>query len=92
MGIYGKTGEDHGLILEPYRASAKIIEESDLNYTIIRPACFTNSPAIDYKLTNKGEAFIGKQVSRISIASLISKLIDKPDYAIRKSLGIAKSE
>jgi len=90
MGIYDETGQSHGAILQPYRDSAKVIEQSDLDYTLIRPAWFTNDTAIDYKLTTKGQPFIGSQVSRRSIAALIDKLIQRPDYAIGESLGIAK--
>lgn len=57
MDIYGETGEDHGSILEPYRQSAKIVESSDVDYTVIRPGWFTNSQEIDYQLTQKGEPF-----------------------------------
>lgn len=90
MGIYDETGQSHGAILQPYRDSAKVIEQSGLDYTLIRPAWFTNDAAIDYKLTTKGQPFIGSQVSRRSIAALIDKLIQRPDYAIGESLGIAK--
>lgn len=90
MGIYDETGQSHGAILQPYRDSAKVIEQSGLDYTLIRPAWFTNDAAIDYKLTIKGQPFIGSQVSRRSIAALIDKLIQRPDYAIGESLGIAK--
>lgn len=90
MGIYGETGEDHDHALQPYRQSAKLVEESNLDYTIIRPAWFTNSQEIDYKLTRKGESFQGKQISRRSIAALIYKLVSKPEYAIRESLGVAQ--
>ncbi|AZS49763.1 NAD-dependent epimerase/dehydratase family protein [Entomomonas moraniae] len=90
MGIYDETETDHGSILDPYRLSAKVIEESKLDYTLIRPAWFTNGIEVDYKLTRKGEAFQGDQVSRRSIAALIDKLIQKPDCAIGESLGIAK--
>ena len=37
MGIYGETGENHGAILEPYRQSAQVIEQSDLDFTLLRP-------------------------------------------------------
>ena len=53
MGIYGETGEDHGAILEPYRRSAQVVENSRLDYTIIRPAWFTDGHEIDYQLTRK---------------------------------------
>lgn len=90
MGIYGETGEDHGAILEPYRRSALVVENSGLDYTVIRPAWFTNTPEIDYRLTHKGEAFQGSQVSKKSIADLIAKLVNQPDWGIGESLGIGK--
>lgn len=90
MGIYGETGEDHGAILEPYRRSAAIIEQSDLAYTLLRPAWFTHSNEVDYHLTHKGEAFQGHSVSRRSIADLIAKLVNDPSLEIRQSVGIGK--
>ena len=90
MGIYGETGEDHGAILEPYRRSAQMVENSRLDYTIIRPAWFTDDHEIDYQLTRKGEPFQGRQVSKRSIAHLIAKLIERPEFSIRESLGIGR--
>lgn len=90
MGIYGETGEDHGAILEPYRRSAQVVENSRLDYTIIRPAWFTDGHEIDYQLTRKGEPFQGRQVSKRSIAHLIAKLIEHPEFSIRESLGIGR--
>lgn len=90
MGIYGETGEDHGAILEPYRRSAQVVENSRLDYTIIRPAWFTDDHEIDYQLTRKGELFQGRQVSKRSIAHLIAKLIERPEFSIRESLGIGR--
>ena len=90
MGIYGETGEDHGVILEPYRRSAQVVENSRLDYTIIRPAWFTDGHEIDYQLTRKGEPFQGRQVSKRSIAHLIAKLIERPEFSIRESLGIGR--
>ncbi|WP_298640691.1 NAD(P)H-binding protein [uncultured Cardiobacterium sp.] len=90
MGIYNETGEKHGAVLDPYRQSAAIVEASGLDYTIIRPGRFTNSPAVDYRLTQKGEAFRGHEVSRRSIADLISKIAQNPALHRRESLGIAR--
>ena len=90
MGIYGETGEDHGAILEPYSRSAQVVENSRLDYTIIRPAWFTDGHEIDYQLTRKGEPFQGRQVSKRSIAHLIAKLIERPEFSIRESLGISR--
>ncbi|VTU09670.1 NAD-dependent epimerase/dehydratase [Actinobacillus porcinus] len=90
MGIYGETGENHGAILEPYRQSAQVIEQSDLDFTLLRPAWFTNGSEIDYALTYKGEAFKGHSVSRKSIADFILKLVQNEQLGIRQSIGIAK--
>lgn len=90
MGIYGETGEDHGAILEPYHRSALVVENSRLDYTIIRPAWFTDGHEIDYQLTRKGEPFQGRQVSKRSIAHLIAKLIERPEFSIQESLGIGR--
>ena len=90
MGIYGETGEYHGAILEPYRRSVQVVENSRLDYTIIRPAWFTDGHEIDYQLTRKGEPFQGRHVSKRSIAHLIAKLIERPEFSIRESLGIGR--
>lgn len=90
MGIYNETGENHGSILDPYKQSAQVIEASDLDYTLIRPAWFTNSTEIDYALTQKGEPFQGSSVSRASIADLVEKIIKNPQAFKQKSVGIAQ--
>ncbi|WP_373100237.1 MULTISPECIES: NAD(P)H-binding protein [Pasteurellaceae] len=90
MGIYGETGENHGAILVPYRESAAVIEQSDLDFTVLRPAWFTNGSEVDYALTYKGETFKGHSVSRKSIADFILKLVQNEQLGIRQSIGIAK--
>ena len=90
MGIYGETGEDHGAVLEPYRQSAQVVEQSDLDFTLLRPAWFTNDAEVDYELTYKGEAFKGRSVSRKSITDFIGKLVQNETLGIRQSIGIAK--
>jgi hypothetical protein len=45
MGIYGEVpGETYRGVLDPYRDSAALIEQSDLDYTVLRPAWFTREP------------------------------------------------
>lgn len=97
LGIYdevpGKFGEwNHaqldGGYLEPYTAAAKVIEDSDLDYTIIRPAWLSNEGLISYETTEKGEPFKGTEVSRASVAALVVKLIQHPTEAVRHSLGV----
>lgn len=91
MGIYDEVpGETHGSVLTPYRESAAVIEASDLDYTLIRPAWFTNGSEVEYALTHKGENFSGSNVSRLSIADLINRLVTTPGLYSRESLGIAR--
>lgn len=93
MGIYDEVpGEKYGKILDPYRKSAAVIEASDLDYTIIRPAWFNNKDEIDYETTQKGKSFRGSAVSRKSVADLIVKLAQSPELEVRRSLGVNKPE
>ncbi|WP_461226010.1 NAD(P)H-binding protein [Lacticaseibacillus suihuaensis] len=89
-GAYGKWNHQmlDGGYLETYAAAAKVIEASDLAYTIIRPAWLSNKDLVSYELTEKGEAFKGTEVSRKSIADLIVKLIQAPTQHVRASLGV----
>lgn len=93
MGIYDEVpGEKYGSILNPYRKSAQVIEASNLDYTILRPAWFTNKNEIDYETTQKGELFKGAEVSRKSVADLVVKLAVTPGLEVRSSLGVNKPE
>ena len=75
-----------------YVGSVKIIEASNLDYTIIRPQWFSSLDEIDYELTRKGEAFKNPdaQISRKSIAHLVIRLCLEPNFGVRESFGINK--
>ena len=91
MGIYDEVpGERHGAILDPYRHSAAVIEASDLDYTIIRPAWLSDDDEIAYGTTVKGEPFAnpGDCVSRMSVADLIVKLVATSGFGVRESFGV----
>lgn len=91
MGIYDEVpGERHGSVLDPYRNSVKVIEASDLDYTVIRPAWLNDRDEIAYGTTRKGETFVNKDatVSRKSVADLIVKLALTPGLESRGSLGV----
>jgi uncharacterized protein YbjT (DUF2867 family) len=91
MGIYDEVpGERHGSILNPYRNSASIIEASDLDYTIVRPAWLNDRDEVSYGTTQKGETFknAAKTVSRKSVAELVVKLAMTQGLEIRCSLGV----
>jgi uncharacterized protein YbjT (DUF2867 family) len=94
MGIYDEIpGERHGSILDPYRHAARVIEASDLDFTILRPAWLDNRNEIAYGTTQKGEPFknAAAVVSRKSVADLVVKLATTPCLNIRRSLGVHKA-
>jgi uncharacterized protein YbjT (DUF2867 family) len=93
MGIYREvSGESYRSILDPYRDSARVIEASDLDYTILRPAWLNGRDEVDYGTTQKGEAFMNAAavVSRKSVADLVVKLATTPALETRRSLGVHK--
>ena len=92
MGIYGEVpGERYRGILDPYRDSAAVIEQSDLDYTIVRPGWFTRDAEVSYQITQKGEAFKGHDVSLDSVSDLIVKLATTPGLHVRASIGVSRA-
>ncbi|GLB47964.1 NAD(P)H-binding protein [Neptunitalea lumnitzerae] len=85
IGIYGSPLKS---VLRPYREGADVIENSGLDYTVLRPAWFTNDLEVDYEITKKGTPEKGSVISRKSIAHFIHQLIQNPDTHIGESLGI----
>lgn len=103
IGIYdevpGKFGEWNNAMLRKgnqssylgtYRATADVIEQSDLDYTIIRPAWLTNKDEVDYETTEKGEPFKGTEVSRKSIGYLVAEITQNPQKFVHRSIGVNK--
>ena len=90
MGIYGEVpGEPYRSVLDPYRDAAQLIEASSLEYTILRPGWFTRDQEITYQLTQKGEPFVGRDISLNSLSDLIVKLAIEPGLHVRCSLGVS---
>jgi uncharacterized protein YbjT (DUF2867 family) len=92
MGIYGEVpGERYRSILDPYRDSATVIEASDLDYTVLRPGWFTRAPEISYQITQRGQPFLGRDVSLNSLSDFIVKLATTPGLHVRTSLGVSQA-
>lgn len=99
LGLYHEVPREFGKwleksvgheVMEDTRRAAKIIETSDVDYTIIRAAYMDNRDEIDYELTTKGEPFKGTIISRKSIADLIVKVTKDPNLYQNSSLGISQ--
>lgn len=90
-GEFGRWNRTQiGQMLTPYRAAADVIEESDLDYTILRPAWLTDGEEIDFETTEKDEPFRGTVVSRKSVAALVVEIIEDPSRHSRASIGVDK--
>ncbi|GAY74027.1 NAD(P)H-binding protein [Lentilactobacillus kosonis] len=96
LGIYdevpGKFGEWNGSFdgMPDFKHAAQLIENSGLNYTILRPAWMSNRPEVNYETTVKGETFRGTVITRASIADYIIKLINDPKLANQGSIGLSE--
>jgi uncharacterized protein YbjT (DUF2867 family) len=72
MGIYGEVpGEKYRSILDPYRDSAVLIEQSDLDYTILRPGWFTHTSEGPYRITTRVNQVGIRKVRRYICTALI---------------------
>lgn len=103
IGIYdevpGKFGEWNNAelgggqtdsYLGTYRQAADVVTNSDLDYTIIRPAWLTNKDEVDYETTERGQSFKGTEVSRKSIGNFVAKILENPVLYARKDFGVDK--
>ena len=98
LGIYNEVPGEFGAwnanilgdYLVNYRKAVDVIEASDLDYTIIRPAWLTDKDEVDFEITEKGELFRGTEVSRKSVASEVVELLRDPDKEVRASIGLDK--
>jgi uncharacterized protein YbjT (DUF2867 family) len=98
LGIYDEVPGKFGAwnrreiadYLPPFRRAADAIEASSLDYTILRPAWLTDNDEVDYETTGRNEPFKGTEVSRKSVAALITKIIAAPELDQRSNLGVNK--
>lgn len=98
LGIYdevpGKFGEWNkktlGDYITEYAKAVKRIEDSGLNYTIIRPTWMTNKDEVDYEKSKKGEPITDTEVSRKSVAAYVYHLIKNPKEDVKESIGLGK--
>lgn len=99
LGIYNEIPGEFGEFtmeylsdgyIQNYTMAANIIENSGLDVTIIRPGWLDNDDEIDYEITHRNESFKGTEVSRLSVADLITNIINDPSQYIGESLGVNK--
>ncbi|PWG00113.1 NAD(P)H-binding protein [Levilactobacillus bambusae] len=99
MGIYNEVparyGEsknlDHNPSLHVYRKAADIVESSNTDYTVIRPAWYDFGATV-YELTKKGEQPGGNCVSVDAVGHYVLQLVKDPAQDVRASVGINRPQ
>ena len=83
--MVGRTGTNR------HKESAKIIEDSGIDFTLLRLTWLYNQEGNEkYMVSQKGEPFIGAQVSRQAVARLIVYIIGNQAVYSNKSLGVSE--
>ncbi|MFC6177493.1 NAD(P)H-binding protein [Companilactobacillus huachuanensis] len=99
MGLYnevpitnGASGNlNDGEILAPYQEVVDAIENSDLNYTIVRPTWLDNGQDVDnYEIVRKGGQSKTDTVASSSVADLIVRLAHNGKLGSHDSLAISR--
>lgn len=73
--------------LKPFAQAHKELENSNLDYTIIRSNWVTSGP-VNYEISIEGMPFIEQDVSLETIASLIARLTRQEHLYERQSVGV----
>jgi len=92
--VAGKFGEWNeqaiAAFLPGFRESAKLLENSSVVDTEIRPSWLTNKDEIDYEETSVNQPMTGTEVSRASVADFALKVINNPEKYQNESIGLNK--
>ncbi|MBD7894687.1 NAD(P)H-binding protein [Limosilactobacillus sp. Sa3CUN2] len=73
----------------PVVLSDRYVEESGLDYTVLRIAWLNDRNDTNYTITHKGEEYVGVSVSRKSVAEVVTKIIENPNKWNNESIGFA---
>lgn len=88
LNIYGEiegefrkyTDKMVGAFIPPFTETAKIVEETDIDYTLMRlPWLYKDPSKTDVHLTAKGERYAGTQISRHAAAQFVVEQIEEDD-------------
>lgn len=102
LNIYGEvegefrkyTDRMVGAFIPPFTETARIIENSNINYTLMRlPWLYLDPSKTEVHLTVKGEKYEGTQISRHAVAQFVVEQIkyDNSEH-YRQSYGVTEPE
>lgn len=101
LGIYDEVPGEFGrynrevcfggkvLADNPMVVSDREIENSDLDYTVMRIAWLNDRPDTNYTVTHKGEEYVGVSASRKSVADVVTRIVKDFDLFKKESIGFA---
>lgn len=100
LGIYNEVPGEYGRWNKEAIASGlpsairsdKLLEESGLDYTTLRLPWLNNRDEIKYVLTHKNEEYNGVSGSRQSIADVVVRIVENPEFLKNDSVGIADAD
>lgn len=70
--------------------TAEVLENSSLDYTVLRPVWLTDHSSREFQLIKKGETYKGTETSRASIAQFVSDVVKNPALYVNENLGISQ--
>ncbi|GEO48294.1 NAD(P)H-binding protein [Companilactobacillus kimchii] len=87
-GASGNLAQD--ALLQPYRTAVSLIEDSELNYTILRATRLDAGKDINYDLVDKGEAPTSEDVSYDSVVDYAVRLVNNGKLESHKNVEISR--
>lgn len=102
LGIYDEVAGEFGkwntrmvgtVGIDRHKESAEIIETSGANYALLRLTWLYNQKDNEkYMTTEKGEPFIGAQVTRQAVTRLVMHIIENGSHFENVSLGVSEPD
>lgn len=98
VGIYNELAEGNGSEYNvdneppqiPNTKAVKILEDSELDYTIFRPGFLRDGDEDDYVITHKGETPKGYYTTFQSVLKIALEIIENPELYFRESISITR--
>lgn len=87
-GASGNLAQD--ALLQPYRTAVELIEDSDLNYTILRATRLDAGKDVNYDLVDKGENPTSEDVSYDSVVDYAVHLVNDGKLESHKNIEISR--
>ncbi|SDK31255.1 NAD(P)H-binding protein [Lacicoccus qingdaonensis] len=76
-------------VMQVHKENAQSVEDSGLDYTLLRLTwLYDDAEKESYSTTDKGEPFVGAQVTRNAVARMVMDIIQDPSKFSRESPGV----